>query len=185
VLLLVPQLLHAAVIQIDPDSFAPGTNISTAFPGVTLSLFDSPGASGFPPVGTSIFSRTAPIPIAGNEVFSFRTSDGDLRPIFVLSLEGLQAQFSSPVGYVSIDFITGDSGDPGTLQAFDINGVLLDAAFTPGVVGFGGVETATITRALNDITFIRAGGINSQGVYLDNLQFEVYAAATVPDPRPP
>jgi hypothetical protein len=182
VLLLVPQFVDAAVIHVDPDSFAAGTNISTAFPGVTLSLFDGPSDSGLPPAGASIFASDVSIPIGGNEVFGFQTTDGDLRPIFVLTLEGLQAQFSGPVGFVSIDFITDDSGDPGTLQAFDINGMLLEESFTPGVVLFGGVETATITRAQNDIAFIRAGGINSQGVYLDDLQYEVLAPATVPEP---
>jgi hypothetical protein len=174
-----------APIVVDPDSYAAGTDISNGFAGVSLSLYDPPGASGLPPVGSSIFSRETSIPVAGNRTFSFRTNDGDLRPIFVLFLEGLRADFSTAVGFVSIDFITDDSFDPGTLQAFDLNGNLLEEAFTPGAVPFGGVETATISRSQNDIAYILAGGSGTQGVYLDNLQFEVLAVSppsTVPEP---
>jgi hypothetical protein len=175
-------LVHARVATagvgvIDPDAFPAGTDISLKYPGVTLSLSDGPGNSGQPPAGTAIFAFETTIASTGSNTFAFATRDGLYRPLFVQGLEDLKIEFDDPTSFISVDFITDDTADPGRLAVFDASGNLLDTIETLGAVGFGGVETASLSRAQNDIAFAIAGGHGSQAVYIDNVQYSV-----VPEP---
>jgi hypothetical protein len=89
--------------------------------------------------------------------------------------------FGGAVSFVSVDFITDDSSDPARLEVYDALGNLLEAVETPGAVGFAGVETARINRFQNDVSYVVAGGITSQAVYIDHVQYA--RAQPVPEVR--
>ena len=168
---------NAGVVVVDPDDFPHGTDVSLQFPGVAVSLLDGPGASGQPPVGTAIYAFETPIASTGSNAFAFLTRTGEFRPHFVHGLEDLMIEFDNPVSFVSVDFITDDTSDPGILEVYDVLGNLLEAVQTPGAVGFAGVEAALIDRPQNDIAFAVAAGVGSQAVYIDHIQY-----SAVPEP---
>jgi len=61
---------HAALISVEPDSFASGTDIRSAFAGVTLSAPNQPDAAVVPLAGTSAFLSGANIATTGQMVFA-------------------------------------------------------------------------------------------------------------------
>ena len=168
-------LASGTVIVIDPDAFPDGADISNVFPGVTLS------ATGSTPATSTVFSITNSISSTGTQVFGH---DGEYDNYWGLvsgtSFEAsFRSDFDSLVKFVSLDFIPNDSYDPGILQAFNSAGVLLDRVDTPGNSGSGSVETATISRAMPDISYVLASTPRGVSIFLDHMVFEVPEPATI------
>jgi hypothetical protein len=91
----------------------------------------------------------------------------------------LKATFSALTDLVVVDAIF-DDDDIGVLTAYDSSGQVLQQVTGSGD-GRGSVPFATLTidRATRDIAFVIAGGFNTEGIYLDNLRFDI---APVPVP---
>ena len=147
--------IQANELLIEPDKFPNGTNLSDAFPGVTLSNLGS----------GNVLSTTSGLASTGGRVFSVNGSVDWTSPYSML-----QANFAFPVSQVSIDVIGDDGSDPGVLQAFNSAGVMLEQFVTPAAGPVGVPRTMTIARAQADIAFIRASGLNGDTANLDNLR---------------
>ena len=165
-----------ALIVVDADAFAEGTNLSAAFPGVTLSH----GGGGFGG-GPGIFAVRP-----DNKVEPFNASTGSL--VFGTDTQGdfphlfreqgfanLRADFATATDSVSIDFISNNGSDFGFLQAFDAANNLL-GSYTTADLSLNQFETMTINAT--GIAYILASGLNgASSGGLDNLKF-----GTVPEP---
>jgi len=183
---------HAALINVEPDSFSAGTDIRFAFEGVTLSAPAQPTAAVVPLLGISAFLSGANIATTGQMVFA-RDPEGncgvlpqDTAKTWQDSPCGmLKAVFAAKTDYVEIDVIF-DDDDAGVLRAYAANGQLLQEE-SAGGDGRGPNKYAklTISRASQDIAYVLAGGVSGEGIFLDNLRFQnYYEAPPVPAPEP-
>ena len=165
---------HAILITVDPDDFIDGANISNAYSGITLSAID--GGSNV--IATSsVFSQTSLLASTGTQVFGH---DGIFVETWANGLLGdLRIDFIQATDFVSIDIIANDGFDPGFLQAYNSAGTLLDSFTTQGGLGAGIPETAIISTASANISYVIASGVSGNDVALDNL---TYNSATVPEP---
>lgn len=168
----------AAPVTIDPDDFADGTDISTAFAGVTLStifatgFFDAPSSIGGvfavadddAATGSNAFGQSATNSTWGNGSFEF-----------------LRVDFASAVSSVSLDFFANDSQDTNPiLLAFDVNGNQIDSATFAGSVALGSPLTLTV---LGQISYIFASWdeLNRrENGGLDHLVYSVDAPVPLP-----
>ena len=159
----------AALVTCEPDDFAPGTALTSACPGVTLTveqradtvLSGLPAVAGAASTGDLVFVHTT-------DSFGWGSNDADP--------ETFRADFASLTDHVSIDIIGNDTTDSGFLRAYDALDNLLFEILT-GALTTGQVFHASITLGGADIAYIRASGNDSNNINLDNLQFEV-----VPEP---
>ena len=156
-----------ADIAVEADNYPAGTILDTVVPGVTLSVVGET---------TSVIALTGGLPSTGTRLFGHGSED-----VWYSVLFWLRADFAVPVSAASIDVIGDDESDPGILQAFGADGVLLQELTTDG--GTPGVpRTMTISRPQADIAFIRASGLDFDTVHLDNLRIsggriDVYSVA--------
>ena len=67
----------------------------------------------------------------------------------------------------------------GFIAAFDSTGQLLDQLTGSGMWS-AAVRNPHVDPLTRDIAFVTTGGLNSEGIYLDNLRFEGYP---VPEPE--
>ena len=175
VLALSTSIAHAYLVTVDPDDFANGTDISSAFSGITLSAID--GGSNVI-VTPSVFSQTSLLASTGTQVFGH---DGIFTQTWANGLVGdLRIDFAQATDFVSIDIISNNGFDPGFLQAFDSTGTLLDSFTTQGDLGSGVSETASVALMSADISYIIASGLSGNDVALDNLIYNNVTA--VPEP---
>ena len=166
-----------ALIVVDADAFAEGTNISAAFANVTLSH----GGGGFGG-GPSIFAvRPDSQPLepfnASTGSLVFGTNASDYPHLFrEQAFANLRADFATPTDSVSIDFISNNGSDFGFLQAFDAGNNLL-GSYTTADLSLNQFETMTINAT--GIAYILASGLNTASSGgLDNLRF----GSNVPEP---
>lgn len=173
--------VNAAPILVDADAFAAGTNISAAFPGVTLSAVGGGFSS-----GPSIFAVD---PLAGAEPFTastgrlvFGTDSASFPHLFrEPGFLNMRVDFASPTNFVSIDYISNDAADTGFLRAFDSGNNLL-GTYTTASLAANAFEAMTFSSGTSNIAYILAGGLNgSSSGGLDNLQYGE-AVAAVPEP---
>jgi hypothetical protein len=158
------RVASAQFIVVEPDAFPAGTDISHAYPGVTLSAATGadPRVFSFTPTLASastlsrVFGHLAP--------FEEQWGDG--------AINDLRADLAVPGISVQVDIIANDSIDVGTLKAFNSSNVLLDSKTSPSIA-LGRVATLTITRPSADIAYIIATGTDLETVNLDNLRFNV------------
>jgi hypothetical protein len=164
----------------EPDAAADGVDLTFAYPGVILTVDGEPdrvvrAAVGFSEfnsrnlatTGVLVFNQDPPAPGGPPEVvpltFAFDPNIGPLR-----------AEFLVPTDFVRIDMAC-DDDDFGEMRAFDASDNLL--AFSNRVTCDGRTAdangTAVINRSMADIAYITAGGIGSEGLFLDNLQFNL------------
>jgi hypothetical protein len=171
---------QAAVIVIDPDSFADGTDISNAVPGVTLSA----AGAGFGN-GPSIFSVTSST--QPNEPFTastgtrvFGTDSLTFPHLFrEPGFLNMRVDLATATNSISIDYISNDGADTGFMQAFDSLDNLL-GTYTTASLSANNFETMTISSGTASIAYILAGGLNGNSSGgLDNLRIN---AAMVPEP---
>jgi len=165
---------EAVIISADADGFVGGSDISGSFSGLALS-----SVGGYSGLDGSVYAWGDGLASTPTSVFANNLSFQ--RQWYAGSTEGfgLRADFEQPADYVAIDIIGDDAGgDVGILYAYDSAGVLLDSAAS-GVLGYGEVFTAEISRAGFDIAYIIAGGepAGEHTVHLDNL-----TANVIPEP---
>ena len=154
----------------DPSSLGvlPGTDISGAFPGVTLTepVSGTPVVAGFDlSAGGFVFAH------GGGSSFSndFQSSTSSSPGSF------LQAEFDLPVDRVSVDIIGNSVGDIGQLVAFDAAGNVLSSVQT-GVLTPGQRATLTLEATSPRIASVQASGLGGFApitVLVDNLQFAI------------
>lgn len=166
--------VNAILVSADADGYSNGTDISTAFDGITLSSVGSYSgldgvvyawADGLASTGTSVFA---------NNLSFQRQWYANLAVGFAL-----RADFDLPANSVSIDIIGDDTGDYGELFAYNSSGILVGYILSPQLTT-GQVFRATIDRDWAfDIAYIIAGGaVSSEDtVHLDNL-----TANVIPEP---
>jgi hypothetical protein len=168
------------IISADADGYSEGTNISTAFAGMTLSsvgraagldgivyAYDSPLAS----TGTSVFGHN----LANHTEWYFDAYPAPYHPDDF----ALRVDFDQPANMVSVDLICNSSFDYARITAYDSFGSVLRGAYS-GQLTYGQVFPATIRRDSFDIAYIIAGGMYTNSatpVLLDNL-----TANVIPEP---
>jgi len=170
---------HAALVAVDPDDFASGTDISNLFDDITLTTcFNGPGIcdnSG------GVFSLNSPHSTTGNRAFAHSsTNDTWGNGVF----EWLRVDFDVAVDFVSLDFAANDGGGDTNPQllAFDSFGTQIDIS-SDDFVASGEFVTLTVTGT--NIASIGAywDEINRQeSGSLDNLVYntvEVSAPASI------
>ncbi len=162
------------IVSADADGYSNGTDISTAFDGITLSsIGDYPGLDGKVYAWADALASTGQSVFANNLSFQ-RQWYADLIVGFAL-----RADFTLPANSVSIDIIGDDAGDHGELFAYNSSGILVGYILSPQLTT-AEVFTATINRDWAfDIAYIIAGGAVSteDTVHLDNLSADV-----IPEP---
>lgn len=140
----------ASAITIEPDAFADGTDLSTAFPGVTLSTVYSDGTVASP----SVFSRVSAEASTGTRVFG-RTD----APIFHSGtltwgssfFEFLRIDITGGATSASIDFIANADSSKGeddrnpVLAAYDAAGNLVASDTMTGPFADGTVVTLMVS----------------------------------------
>jgi hypothetical protein len=150
--------VQAVVVNVEPDFFAAGTDISNNYPFVTLSV--SPASSSvYSVLGDSTFLG-ANIARTGTHVFGWASpvvTDpqwGNTGPDQRL----LRADFSAPVNFVTIDMIF-DDDDTGALRGYNSVGDLLVEYIVSGDGReFPGFATAAIFRPQGDIAYCLHNG---------------------------
>ena len=153
--------------HIEPDDFPAGTTLNTVKPGVTLSI---PGI-----VGTNIGAYSS-ISSTGSLVFSTSGSSGEW-----YTSRRLRVDFASPTDFVSIDAVSDDSYDLGTLEAYDASGNLVATYITSPLTYYGQYETMTVSRPQHDIAYVLASGYGGEAINLDNLNFGSSEPSTTTD----
>ena len=167
---------HSALINVDPDQFASGTDITNAFEGITLST--CVGEPNICDRRESVFSLTSGDASTGTLGFAH---DSDNATWGNGVFEWLQIDFSVAFDMVSLDFAANDAGGDSNAQllAFDTSGVLIDID-TQDFVASG--EFTTLTVNGTNISYVQAywDEINrGESGALDNL---VYNAVDVSTP---
>ncbi|MEZ6132743.1 MAG: CARDB domain-containing protein [Planctomycetaceae bacterium] len=151
---------QVSTLLIEPDGFSAGTDLTDAFPGVTLRVV---GADGVTSTGAAVNSVTSSRASTGTRIFS---NGGGTT--FNSGSSWLRADFANPTAEVSIDVIGDDNIDPGILRAYDAAGNLL-AEVIGSSVPAGTPQPLSISRTLPDIAYILAAGQGGETAHLDNL----------------
>lgn len=170
----------AALLVAEPDNFAVGTDIRSAFPGITLSVQGKPASEVRAVDSYSAFDSRL-LATSGTLVFGQSPQPSTAVPQGWDEVLGLlRVDFASPANFVQIDLIY-DDDDVAALWAYDSAGVLLDMDTFYGD-GRGPTpdtyDRASITRPQADIAYILAGGRDGEAVFLDNLQVRLVSVPT-------
>ena len=178
-----------ALVTLEPDDFAAGTDISNAFWGVTLSSRGSGWnmPSSDKPIGRiiavdppSLGGSNGFTPSTGNRAFG--TDDGDYPHLFAGKDTLLfRADFTSALAtVVKLDFIGNDvfgNGDIGELAAYDAGGNLLTSAMS-SLLQADEWETVTVSW-VTGIAYIEAYGNTGNTmdtIGIDRMQWEAIPA---------
>lgn len=176
--------LHGAVI-VDPDAAPEGSNITSAYPGVTLrellagNLVDSVwSVTASASTGTRVFGRSF-----GAAIF------GDWGG---LVNRGMRVSFAQPVSWVSIDFIGmpsggGASAGAGSLIAYDSGGQVLDAYLSAALSPGSKDLDASVSTSVPLISYVVATSAAPAGatlnadyrIGLDRLEYVIPEPASV------
>lgn len=186
----------AALVTIDPDGYAPGTNLSNLIPGVTLSTFSSPGNGSFAfadvfsaedsacvsgvgdckaVTGTKVFSNNASGNYGPNQAwFDSPTSYRCFQRVPSGSCSGddfraLLITFDNPTNYVDISGVF--TSDWPLLIALDSARNLISFGSEEGIGMMGGIAASRYTSSLANISYVLAAGW-SAGSHLDALHFD-------------
>jgi PEP-CTERM motif-containing protein len=165
----------AAVVTVEPDAFPSGTEITNAFPAVTLNTVRTGADANVPTSIGGVFSATDPNATTGTRAFAqpgLDTTWGNG------AFEYLRATFASPVSSASLDFFANDLGGDTNAQllAFDSGGNLIDTEFL-AFVAFGQPATLTVDGSISSIRgyWDEIARVSNGG--LDHLTY-----TTVPEP---
>jgi len=181
--LLVISESQAASIPIEPDNYAENTDLTNVYPGVTLSVDGRPDATvvsinGYDAFNDRNLATTGSLVFGYTPVIAHATGEGKVWDENEYGL--LRADFSAATNFVSVDLIY-DDDDAGVIYALDSSDNLL-ASVTAQGDGRGSASpfcppycdpfsTVSISRDRCDISYILVGGINSEALFLDNLQY--------------
>jgi len=168
--------MAAITVTVDPDAFAAGTVLNNAYPGVTLSALGDAGVL----TNSDVLAIDSPYASTGSKVF------GDNESGNIASWWGdggwdyLRADFSSGAMWVSLDFITNDSGGDNNAEliAYNSSGVEIDRD-GPHFVSSPEGTFLTLTVTGPGIAYIEAYWdeiSRSENGALDNLRFEAIPA---------
>jgi hypothetical protein len=180
VCMMIGSYTQASTVVVEPDDFALGSNLSSAYPGVTLSVEGKPGSivravDGY----TSFLGRN--IASTGSLIFGQDPIHSASVPQGWDDLNGLlRIDFATPTDFVQIDVIF-DDDDTGRVRAFSASGSLIEQIT---VLGDGRgtsspycppycepTKKVSINRANADISYVLVGGEGGEALFLDNLQF--------------
>ncbi len=164
----------------DPDSFAPGTDLSNAFPGITLSAVGS-GTGG--PGVFAVNPSTQPEPgIASTGTLVFGNRSPWPHTFSAPDVKQLRVDFANPVLWVTLDFIANDTTDTGLLRAFNSVGTLLETRLTAPLAQ-NQIGTLTVGGGEANIAYVLAGGNTVTTTYdailLDNLRYAIPEPSTL------
>lgn len=161
----------AGVIVVDPDLFPLGTDLTSAFPGLSLTAVGSGwGGNNGRIYGVDPTSQNEPFtPATGRLVFG--TSDPSFPHLFMdAAYVQMRVDFSAPTSYVAIHFIGNDSSDIGMLSAYDSGGGLL-ASITTASLGLNEVQKLSVSNP--GIAYAIFGGdSSSSSIGLDMMLYE-------------
>ena len=169
------------MITIEPDAFADGTDISTAFSSVTLSSHDSAWPYR---IDGSVYARTASNPLhasTGTKIFGTNATgtDSEGNPLNESWINYgpmdywiFCAHFNDLANYVSIDVINNDgiNSDVGELSVWDAGSNFLGQVWD-SVSGRGTSSTLVFNSSSFDIAYIEFKGTSS--VAIDNFKANV------------
>lgn len=176
--LFIPATAAATIIEIEPDDYAEGTELTNISPYVTLQ--HASGMLAWPPTpiyATNISHRfSAPTGELGFGRFAGGPVDCEDQ---VECYTGFSMTFHQPVNWVSLDAINfGYPPGIGTVwQAFDETGALI----TEGIAGNGFGEPYQFTVAVPGMRTLIAGGEHTTGALeYDYLRFELPEPTLLP-----
>jgi hypothetical protein len=155
---------------VDPDQFAPGTDLTNSVPGVTLNVLTSSGIS------TSVKVRVGTNPNSSSSPVFFRDSI-----YYWNSSSKFRAEFAQSIGRVELDFIATGSGQSGRIEAFNAQGQLIATYDTPLAQFNGQIQKMSINRAQGDIKYIVAYTAVGTFGSLDKLNFGFVEPSAVTD----
>lgn len=169
-LLSVSSAASAALISVDADAFFTGTDISTAFPGVTLSVVGTQVDSGLVP--PQVYAIVGVAATTGVNSFASRGSAGWWEDLLMLRVD-----FDKPVRFFAID-VVGNSGGVGVVRAFNRDGIEVGSYTTEPLQSLDPLgqepafEVASIEPASEDIVYVLAYGLGGKAARLDNIRYE-------------
>ena len=168
----------ASAIVIDPDLFSPGTDVSTAIPGVTLRDYDETGGLSSPDRFGPVYALTSSFATTGTLVFGHSGNafvDSDVWAAFTPTHRAsLWMDFDDPIRFFSIDAIADTAGDHGWLQYFGSSGELLGHV-EQVIPTAGEILNLSVSRETADIYRVLVQGADTPIVF-DN------AVAIIPEP---
>lgn len=160
---------------VEPDDFSDGQITNGTIPGLTLT---TSGSDGDGRVGVFVDSTNS----TGNKNFrGFSKSARSYVSNWNSGTRKLQVDFGTPQTRVQIDAVGALNNSIGRLEAYSLDGELLDR-YTTKILEFGEVETMVVERPEGDIAYVIAGGHAHTSVKLDNLQIGV-DSSTLTGPR--
>ena len=164
--------VSATVVSVDPDAFFTGTDLSEAYPGVTLSVVGTQVDEGI--TSPRVFSLVGVSATTGVNLFASSGSQGWTEDVLVFRVD-----FEKPAKVFSIDVI-GRNGEIGVVRAFDTSGVEVGSYTTepirlveylPGAAY--PFEVASIAPPSENISYVLIYGVRGTGsVRLDNIRYE-------------
>ena len=167
---------HATAIVVDPDSFVLGTQLTTAFPSVILSVEGKPESVVRAVDGFSVFNGRN-IATTGTLVFGQDPVTFDVPQGWDENNGLLRITFLAPTDYVQIDLIF-DDDDIGFVRGYSGDGTLLTDITTPSLRDT--YTTLVVARLTADVAFVIAGGQGGEAIFLDNLLFRLSAVDEPP-----
>ena len=177
-LVAMPSAAWGMLFVVDPDDFAAGSDLTNAFPPLTLTVEGRPTSTVIARDGFSDFNGRN-LATTGDNVFGYEPTLAPVTngKVWDENTYGrLRVDFRGrSVDWVQIDLIF-DDDDIGGLWAFDRDGNLLDSFIGSGD-GRGPIPFLTATVEAKGIAYVLAGGVNLEGHFLDNLKYNV-----VPEP---
>jgi hypothetical protein len=179
-----------AINTVDPEAYAPGTDISNAFWGIELSARGNGDWGGGGPAILVVDPTGEDKPFNPPGDVAFGTDDSDFPHLFwggpsSVNDHYFRADFTSAdASDVSLVFIGNatDVFDPdfGVLEAYDAGGTLVDSAFT-GALFKDDTETLTVADA-GGIAYILAFGANVDSVKDHSLGLDSMEWTAIPAP---
>ena len=139
----------AAIIVVEPDDFADGTDISHAFAGITLSTVGGNGG------GAVVAREDGSRATTGSRTFgNFHVGGQVPERLWFDGGPALRVDFDAATRFVAIDAVNQDNVDFGILQAFDVNGVLRSAGRVGGfepeaAAGENGADAAAAPASIS------------------------------------
>lgn len=162
--------------SLDADFRPEGTVLTYAFRGVTLTVAGGSGGTVVSKNGFDTFNNRN-LATTGRRVFGYEPPKAPIMSgkVWDERLGLLRADFASPVSKVQIDVIC-DDDDEGALWAYDAAGNLIGFA-SASCDGREDVRYATVSiHAIRPvISYVTAGGLGAEALFLDNLRYSRFA----------
>ncbi|MCH8270450.1 MAG: hypothetical protein IH985_04465 [Planctomycetes bacterium] len=168
----------AGPVNIDPDAFAAGTTLTSAFAAATLTSNQIGANVQFLSATNDIIGRNPsaqPVgqistPSTGVLSFAWNESAGGNQRFteWAEIVMRFRADFSANANSVSIDILGNNSFDFGYLEAYRSDNTLIQRVNSANVTA-GNFQTLTINSGTFNIAYIISSGIGGETVGLDNL----------------